>query len=136
MEAERPPYLFRLLLDPCPCCLRPLPRTALHLWLEQRQRTIRDLAAEISEHPIVQRQAAESPSRRQRGPRKSQAATTNLVWRLNHQSPQWRGAREGSISWAAQVALLEITGLEVSDLQNELPTGGFSFTAIRRRATR
>ncbi len=120
--------------DPCPCCLRPMPRTALHLWLERRGEGLRELARLVSAHPLVQESLAARASRPGRYPlTDAPAVTTNIVWRLNHQAPAWKGPPPGSVCEATMAALLEITGLEVSDLQNELPTGGFSYTTLPRR---
>jgi hypothetical protein len=106
-----------------------MPRTALHLWLERRGEGLRDLTRMVNDHPLVA-EVLEARARRpgalglggQRG------VTLNIVWRLNHQAPDWKGPPPGSVCEATQAAMLDLTGLEVADLQNELPTGGFSYT--------
>jgi hypothetical protein len=106
-----------------------MPRTALHLWLEQRGEGLRELARLVSAHQLVQESLAARAARPGRHPlTEAPVVTTNIVWRLNHQAPDWNGPPPGSVCEATQAALLDLTGLEVADLQNELPTGGFSYT--------
>lgn len=113
--------------ETCGRCHRPMPATALEVWLDQQGLSFDDLAERVTDHAIVTTWFEEKhqtlPTR----------ISKNLVWRLNHQAPWWRGPSPSTPGFPVQAAMLAITGLEVADLQNRKPhTDGYACDARKR----
>ena len=115
----------------CPCCLRTMPDTPLEVWLAQQGIGFLDLAQQVTAHPIVAAWFEKKPRNC------SRRIAKNMVWRLNHQAPWWRGPGPNSVSYPVLAAILEITGLERVDLQNLKPyTDGYACDARETEAAR
>jgi hypothetical protein len=99
--------------ETCPTCRRPMPDTALEIWLSRNGESFESLAAAATEHPIV---LAYFEGRDER-PR---PISKNLVWRLNHQAPGWKPSAYSPAS-AVLPAMLDMTKLELADLVNRKP---------------
>ena len=141
---DRPRYS----LDPepkpgevCHACGCKLPPTPLELWMVRNGETFESMAARLTLLPEVQDRLAELRARREptslkRAPNigalmkqmvkrrrapEGDRVSKNLIWRLNHQAPGWKGPLPRSLAFRVQPALLEITGLRAEDLQNMSP---------------
>jgi hypothetical protein len=101
--------------ETCPLCERRMEPTPLEVWLAQDGGSLDSLAYTISDDPEVRAFLI--------GRRHGARVSKNLVWRLNHQAPDFT-PRPGTLAAMVLPVMLRITGLQVADLQNERPTKG------------